>query len=91
MSNVELLAKVQRIKELKIAAEELADEISGLEAEVKAEMTAQEVTKMNVGPFKVFWTPYTSTRLDSKALKNELPDLYARYSVEVNTRRFSIS
>ncbi|MBQ7262947.1 MAG: hypothetical protein IJR14_04425 [Synergistaceae bacterium] len=68
-----------------------ADQISALETEIKAEMDAQGATEMAVGPFKLSWTPYKSTRLDSKALKSEMPDIWGRYSVTTETRRFAIA
>ena len=90
MTNIELQGKVARLVELREMVAELNDELTAIEAEVKAEMSAQEADKLLVGPYKLLWTPYTSTRLDSKAIKAELPELWKRYSVEVSTKRFSI-
>ncbi len=91
MSNLDLLAKVQQLKELKVMAEELDDEIRAIEDTIKDEMNSQGTDKLLIGAFKVTWTPYTSTRLDSKAIKAELPELYARYSVTTHARRFAVS
>ncbi len=35
------------------------------------------------------WKNYETTRIDSKRLKDEMPELYARYSTTTKTRRFS--
>lgn len=91
MSNQDLLQKVTELKELKVMAEELADQITAIEGVIKDEMTAQGVDKLLIGPFKVSWTKYTSTRLDSKGLKAELPDVWIRYSVTTEARRFSVA
>lgn len=85
MSQKELLAQVTELKELKAMAQELADRISDIEDAIKAEMAARETDKLVVGPFKLSWTPYKSTRLDSKALKAEMPDIWGRYSVTTET------
>lgn len=90
MTTQEMQGKVARLTELREAIAELNDELAAIEGEIKAEMAAQATDKLFVGPYKVMWTPYTSTRLDSKAIKAELPELWKRYSVEVSTKRFSI-
>ena len=56
---------------------------------MKNEMGNDELRE--VGGFKVHYTIVISSRLDSKKLKNEHPDLYKLYEVEGITRRFSIT
>ena len=91
MSNQDLLQKVTELKELKVMAEELADQIAAIEGAIKDVMTAQGVDKLLIGAFKVTWMKYTSKRLDSKAIKAELPDIYDRYSVTTEARRFCVA
>ena len=91
MSMNELNAKVIELKELKVMQDELAAEITAIEDEIKAHMAAANQEEMTVGLFKVRWTTVTSSRLDNKALKAALPDVYARYSTESVTRRFSVA
>lgn len=71
-----------KIAELKAKAEVIKDEI-------KAEMGNEE--HVMVDGYKVNYTIVISTKLDSKKLKSELPDLWKKYSKEDITRRFSIS
>lgn len=71
-----------QIAELKAKAEIIKDEI-------KAEMGNEE--HIMVDGYKVNYTIVISTKLDSKKLKSELPDLWKKYSKEDITRRFSIS
>jgi predicted phage-related endonuclease len=71
-----------QIAELKAKAEVIKDEI-------KAEMGNEE--HVMVDGYKVNYTIVISTKLDSKKLKSELPDLWKKYSKEDITRRFSIS
>lgn len=91
MSKVELASKVRELKELKIMADELAAEITAIEDAIKAEMTAQDLTEMTVDVFKVRWTFVTSNRVDTTALKKELPDVAARYTKTTESRRFSMA
>lgn len=44
-----------------------------------------------VGDRKVIWKTVTSNRLDTKALKAECPDIYAKYARASEARRFMIS
>jgi len=91
MSQNDLLAKVTELKELKVLAEEIADQIAALEEAVKAEMTAQETDKLLIGTFKVTWTKYTSNRFDSKTFKVDHADLYQQYLKEVPAQRFAVA
>ena len=79
---VELKDIEAQISELKAKAEVIKDEI-------KAEMGSEE--HIMVDGYKVNYTIVISTKLDSKKLKSELPDLWKKYSKEDITRRFSIS
>ena len=69
-------AKVKELRELRRMADELAGEIESLQDEIKAEMTYKAVK---------------SSRLDSKALKAELPEVAARYMKETTSRRFLLA
>ena len=42
------------------------------------------------GDHSVSWTPYTTERLDTKALKAEMPDVVTKYTKSTTSRRFSI-
>ena len=87
----DLTTKVRELKELKLMAEELTNEITAIEDSIKAEMTAQDITEMIVDVFKIRWVPVTSSRLDTTALKRELPDIAARFTRETHSRRFSVA
>ena len=49
-----------------------------------------EAEELRAGEYKITWKSVTSTRLDSKALKAELPELAARFTRQTESRRFSI-
>ncbi len=89
MSNQELQTRVKELRELKRMQEELAAEISTMEDTIKAEMG--EATELIAGEYKIRWTHVTTSRLDGKALKAALPDIYARFTKESTTRRFTIA
>lgn len=81
MSIKELEAKAQTLKELQRMQEELEEEIASAQDEIKAIMTEQGTDSLVAGAFKITWKPVTSSRLDTSALKKELPELVARFTV----------
>ncbi|MBD5128650.1 MAG: hypothetical protein HDT43_01810 [Ruminococcaceae bacterium] len=87
----ELTAKVKQIRELKRMQEEIAAEIETLTDAVKAEMTERNTSEMVVDCFKVRWTPVTSSRLDTTALKRELPEIAEHYTKVSESKRFTIN
>jgi len=91
MSTIEMNSKVKELRELKRMAEELAAEITAIEDGIKAEMTARETEEIIGSDYKIRWTAYTSNRVDTTALKKELPDVAARYTKTTETRRFSVA
>lgn len=91
MSTNELTSKVKELKELKTMADELAAEIEAIENELKAEMTARDTEEMIVDIFKVRYTTVTSSRIDTTAIKKELPEIAERYTKKTTSRRFSVA
>jgi len=88
MSINELDMKVDQIRELKRMIEEA--EITSIEDSIKATMTEQETDELRGTKCKVTWKMTSTTRIDSKALKKELPDIAAKYSNTTSYRRFLI-
>ena len=86
--NSEIITKVRELMELRRLSEELQAEIDSLQDAVKDFMGEEET--MIAGAFKVSYKTVTSSRLDSTALRRELPDVAARYMKQTITRRFSI-
>ena len=91
MNKTELEQKVIELKELKVMAEELQAEITAIEDNIKAEMTAQNVNELQVGIFKIRWTPVTSNRFDTTSFKNKYADLYNQFLKVIESKRFTIA
>lgn len=88
MSNPMMETQIKELMELKRMREELDAEITAAEDAIKATMGNDEL--LLAGAFKVTWKPVTSTRLDSTALKRELPEVAARFTKQTTTRRFCV-
>ena len=57
--------------------------------EIKAAMGEKEA--LQAGEYKISWKNVTSSRLDTAALKQALPEIAARFTKESTTRRFTIA
>lgn len=91
MSTIELTTKVETIKTLQAMIDELTAEMETAKDELKAEMTARGVEEMTVSCFKLRYKEVKSSRFDSTAFKKTHADLYAQYSKETVSKRFSIA
>ena len=89
MSIKELEAKALELKELQRMQEELAEEITATQDAIKAAMGDRE--EITAGAFKITWKPVTSSRLDTMAIKKELPELAERFTKTTTTRRFLVA
>ena len=89
MSNPNMESKVKELMELKRMKEELEAEIAATEDAIKAVMGDEEL--LTAGAYKVSWKTFTSSRLDSTALKKALPEVAAAYTKTNTIRRFSIN
>ena len=89
MPNPNLEVKVKELLDLKRMKEELEAEISAAEDEIKQIMGDEET--LFAGAFKVSWKAFSSSRIDTAALKRALPDVAAQFMKRITTRRFSIN
>jgi predicted phage-related endonuclease len=91
MVQVELEAKIKALKEYKLLKEDLEAQITSIEDEIKAEMTAREVDEMVAGPFKVKWTKFITNRFDTAAFRKAHEDIYNLFVKPQESRRFSVA
>ena len=91
MSISELDMKVKELRQLKRMADELAGEIEALQDGIKAHMTEQDTDTLTGTDWKITWKAVTSNRMDTTALKKELPDIAARYTKASVSRRFTLA
>ena len=88
MSNPNMEATIHELMELKRLKEELEAEIAAAEDAIKAVMGDEEL--LLAGSYKVSWKTFTSSRVDTIALKKALPDIAAAYTKTTTSRRFSV-
>ena len=87
----EIIRKLNELSELRRMADELNAEIEAIQDEIKAHMTAEETDTLTAGAFKVTWKAVTSTRIDTTALRKDLPEIWQEYGKTSTTKRFSVA
>ena len=91
MSKKKLQEKVQELVSLREMAAELADEISTLEDEIKADMDRQGVDTLAAGKHTIRWAVVKSSRFDSRAFRETYPTIYDQYTKSTEVRRFTVA
>lgn len=91
MSTLEIVKKIEALKEWEKLAAEAAAEIEALKDSIKAEMNARDLEELTAGQYIARFTTVVSNRLDTTSLKRENTALYQRYLKQTTSRRFSIA
>ena len=89
MATNEIISKLNELSELRRMADELNAEIEAIQDAIKAHMT--DTDTITAGAFKVTWKAVTSTRIDTTALRKDLPEIWQEYGKTTTTRRFSVA
>lgn len=71
--------------------EEAAAMVESLKDQLKEGMTAAGVESLAGSEHKATYKTVTSSRVDTTALKKELPEVAARYTKTTTTRRFTFA
>ena len=91
MATYEIISKLNELSELRRMADELNAEIEAIQDAIKAHMTEADTDTITAGAFKVTWKAVTSTRIDTTALRKDLPEIWQEYGKTTTTRRFSVA
>ena len=71
--------------------EEAAAMVESLKDQLKERMTAAGVESLAGSEHKATYKAVTSSRVDTTALKKDLPEIAARYTKTTTTRRFTFA
>ena len=91
MSINELQSKVNELRELYRMADELESEIDAIQDAIKAHMAASGVDTLNGTNYKITWKASTRSHLNARALREENPELIARYTTQKTIRSFCLT
>jgi predicted phage-related endonuclease len=91
MSQNEIVAKIEQLKEWEAILEEAQNEVEALRDCIKAQMLERGTEELQAGTYIIRWTSVLSNRFDSTAFKREHADLYKEFTKQVASRRFTIA
>lgn len=82
---------VKKLQALEAQQKELEAAADAIRAELKADMEEKGLDELKTQNFILRWKEIISNRLDSKALKAALPDVYGQFCKASTSRRFTIA
>lgn len=91
MSSIEIISKIEALKEWEALAEEAAAEIENLKDCIKREMENRGVEEIEAGQYIARFTTVLSNRFDTTSFKREHGEMYKMYTKQTTSRRFSVS
>jgi predicted phage-related endonuclease len=91
MSTNELTTKIRELKELQALIETAQAEAEAIKDDLKAYMIETGTDEVNVDIFKIRYAIVKSSRFDATAFKKNHGDLYAQYTRQTETRRFTVA
>ena len=91
MSSIEIISKIEALKEGEALAAEAEAEIESLKDSIKREMENRGVEEMEAGQYIARFTTVLSNRFDTTAFKKEHGEMYKMYTKQTTSRRFSIA
>ena len=84
-----VLAQLHNLRKIRNRKKELAEQEESLKTMIQEYMTDAEKLVYG-GQTLATWKSQQTTRLDSKTLKQECPELYRQYSNTTQIRRFTL-
>lgn len=91
MSSVELVSKIEALKEWEAIFEEAKTEAERVRDEIKQELDRRDLEELEAGTYIVRWTSVLSNRFDTTAFKKDYGEMYKLYTKQTASRRFSIA
>jgi len=91
MSSVDIVKAAKDYRELQAMIKELEAEADAIKANITAHMEAVNAETLQADVFTIKYTAYTTQRIDTAAIKKELPDVAARYTKTTEARRFQVA
>lgn len=83
-----------RVKKLFALEEQIAqlqEQADAIKGELKADLEEKGLDELKTKNFLIRWKEIVSSRLDGKALKAALPEIYSQYCRPTSSRRFTIA
>lgn len=83
--------RVKKLQELEAQIKTLEAAADAVREEIKADMSVKGLDELKTRNYTIRWREVISSRIDSKALKAELPAVYGRFCKATTCRRFVVA
>ena len=83
--------RIKKLSALEEQITQLQEQADAIKAELKADLKEKGVDELKTKNFIIRWKEIISNRLDGKALKAALPEIYSPYCKPSSSRRFTIA
>ncbi len=83
--------RIKKLQAIEAQQKELDAAAEAIRAELKADMEEKGLDELKTKSFILRWKEIISNRLDGKALKAALPDVYGQFCRTSASRRFTIA
>lgn len=83
--------RVKKLREIESQRKALEEQEKALKEEIKADMESKGLEEIRTKNFIIRWKEIISNRLDGKALKAALPEIYSQYCRTSASRRFTVA
>ena len=83
--------RIKKLREIEAQQKELEQQAEALKAEIKADLEGKGLDELKTKNFIIRWKEVVSNRLDGKALKAALPDVYSQFVKPSRSRRFTVA
>lgn len=91
MSVIEMGSTANEYRALQAEIKALEEQAEALKQKMISEMDARQTEELTAGEYIIRWKPYEASRVDTTALKNELPDIAAQFTKKTLACRFTVS
>lgn len=91
MTEKQIENRIKKLQIIEAKQKELEEQADTLKAEIKADMESKGVDELETKNFIIRWKEVISNRLDGKALKAALPEIYSQYCKASASRRFTVA
>ena len=86
-TNKQLNNRIHKLQALEEQKKALEDQIAAVKEDIQTDMGDAEIIETDL--FKIHYTKVFGSRFDSRRFKKEQADIYSRYQIQTETRRFS--
>lgn len=91
MTERQIENRIKKLNELAAQRKAIEEQEDQIRDEIKKDLEEKGLEEIQTKSFIVRWKEVISQRLDSKALKSQLPEIYSTYCKESRSRRFTIA